>query len=346
MVDVAVVGGGPAGCAAALTLQSRGLVTTVITSRRSRQRPTETSVPRLRQLLQALGADEALAAAEPCYGIESNWGAAAALLRPSILEVSGDAWFIHRAPFDAALLRVVESAGVVRLDAEATGVHFSEAGVIVSATTGTIEAKKLVIATGCTSWTARATCQKPVVMDTLVCYWARLDVPIESRLLHVETTESGWWYVCPGEDATALACFVTDPKSSRELAPSQPTRWYGLFRATRLCREHNLAVPVGRVHCFPIGVAALARRCGSQWAAAGDAAIKLDPVASAGTVTALESGIRAAHVILDGLRGSETSVRTYDQWSSGLVVEFRNRRTPLYAAEAAKYPNGFWARRS
>ena len=43
MVDVAVVGCGPAGCAAALTLRTSAVATTIIASVRSRERPTETA---------------------------------------------------------------------------------------------------------------------------------------------------------------------------------------------------------------------------------------------------------------------------------------------------------------
>src|SRR5438045_5646388 len=104
MMDVAVVGGGPAGCAAALTLRASGIATTVIASRRPREKPTETAVPQLRHLLHSLGAGDALIASEPCYGIESSWGAVRPVLRPSISDPSGHAWFIHRARFDASLV--------------------------------------------------------------------------------------------------------------------------------------------------------------------------------------------------------------------------------------------------
>ena len=110
MVDVVVVGGGPAACAAALTLRASGVATIVIASSRQREKPTETAVPRLRQLLQSLGAGEALDATEPCYGIESSWGADGPVLKPSIIDPAGHAWFIHRTRFDAALLRLVDAA--------------------------------------------------------------------------------------------------------------------------------------------------------------------------------------------------------------------------------------------
>ena len=345
MLDVAVVGCGPAGCAAALTLRASGLATTMIASPRPREKPTETAVPRLKRLLQSLGAREALDACEPCYGIESSWGATDPLLRPSILDPSGHAWFIHRDRFDASLVRLADAAGVVRLEADATSVSFADDRVIVNTTADPLEAKNLLIATGSPAWAARATGQKQVTMDSLVCYWARLPIPIKSRLLHVESAESGWWYVCPGEAATTLACFVTDPEGSRQLHPSKPIQWNTLFQDTRFCRLHDLDVQPGQIHCLPVGVAGLACRRGFRWGAAGDAAIKLDPIGSSGTATALESGVLAAQVLLADQQGSQAAGESYDRWGNGLLAEFLKRRTPLYAAERAKYPSGFWARR-
>lgn len=345
MLDVAVVGGGPAGCAAALTLRTSGVATTIIASPRPREKPTETAVPRLKQLLRSLGAREALAACEPCYGIESSWGAPDPVLLPSILDPSGHAWFIHRAPFDASLVRLADAAGAVRLEAEATGVSFADDRVIVSTTSGPVQAKNLVIATGSPAWAARATGQKPVTIDSLLCYWVRLAVPVASRLLHVETTDRGWWYLCTGEAATTLACFVTDAEGSRQLAPSEPAQWNSLFQDTRLYREHDLDARARQIHCLPVGMTGLVCRRGSRWVAAGDAAIKLDPLGSSGTATALESGVLAARALLASQQGNRAAGERYDRWGNGLLAEFLKRRTPLYAAEAEKHPAGFWSRR-
>jgi flavin-dependent dehydrogenase len=232
------------------------------------------------------------------------------------------------------------------LEAEATRVSFVDDRVIVGTTAGPVEAKNLVIATGSPAWVARVTGQRPVTMDSLICYWARLAVPIESRLLHVETTASGWWYVCPGEASTTLACFLTDAEGSRQIARSESARWNTLFQDTRLCRQYALNARAGQIHCLPVNVAAVACRCGSQWVAAGDAAIKLDPVGSSGTATALESGVLGARALLASRQGNKAAAERYDRWGNGLLAEFLKRRTPLYVAEAHKFPDGFWTRRA
>lgn len=345
MWDAAVIGGGPAGCAAALTLRSSGMATTVIGSRRSREKPTETAVPRLKSLLQSIGASEALTACEPCYGIESSWGADGPALKPSILDASGHAWFVHRARFDASLMQLVEIAGVVKLQAEAINIRFADDHVTVITDVGPVEARSLVIATGSPAWTAVSTGQKPLTIDSLICYWGRLNVPIKSRLLHVESTENGWWYVCTGEANTAVACFLTDTEGSRQLDPAKPTVWNSLFQETRLCQQHALGQKADKIRSLPVNVASLAIRFGPRWVVAGDAAIKLDPIGSSGTATALDSGIRAARALVACREGDDATAIQYEQWGNRLVAEFLRHRTPLYQAELEKYPASFWSRR-
>lgn len=273
-------------------------------------------------------------------------GADSPALQPSMLDPFGHAWFIHRARFDASLLRLVEIAGVVKLQAEATSIRFADDHVTVSTDVGPVEARRLVITTGSPAWTAGATGQKLVTIDSLICYWGRLNVPIKSRLLHVESTETGWWYVCTGETNTTVVCFLTDTEGSRQLDPANPGAWNSLFQETRLRQLHALGHEADQIHSLPVNVASLATRYGPRWVAAGDAAIKLDPIGSSGTAMALDSGIRAARALVARRQRDEAAMVQYEQWGNRLLAEFLRRRTPLYQAEIVKFASGFWPRRT
>ena len=146
--DVVIVGGGPAGCSAALALVRHGLsVVTVSTPGRS-NKITETSVPALAHLLHALNVSQALEACEPCYGICSTWGGTVQGLSPSILQTQGHSWFIHRGRFDALLQQRALDLGVVWLDAKADDVCFDDDRVFLSTSAGPVIARWLVAATG------------------------------------------------------------------------------------------------------------------------------------------------------------------------------------------------------
>jgi flavin-dependent dehydrogenase len=89
----------------------------------------------------------------------------------------------------------------------------------------------------------------------------------------------------------------------------------------------------------------LPEKHGPHWIAVGDAVVKLDPLGSSGTATALDSGLRAAHAVADALLGSGTDLDRYGRWSTGLVEEFTRQRRQQYAIEALTRKDGFWPRR-
>ena len=343
MAGAVVIGGGPSGCAAALTFRAAGVDTTLVTLDRPRLKPTETAAPPLWRLLRSLGAESALDACEPCYGVESDWGATDAKIQSAMLAPLGHAWFIHRHRFDAILLQHAEAAGTVILHDEVTEAGFSDKDVIVDTLSRSLVTNRLVIATGSPKWAADITGQRPSRSDVLVCHWAHLDAPIASRLLHVETTTEGWWYLCPAETGDAVACFVTDARGSRRHGASRPDGWQASFRNTRLCRDHALDVAPSRVRSLTASVSQLRSRLGTLWAAAGDAAVRLDPVGSVGATAALESGMLAARALLSD--ETDPARNRYTCWSEGLWNAFQKRAALIYQVEAKKHPCGFWTRR-
>src|SRR6266516_3081101 len=122
--DVAIVGGGPAGCSAALALGRCGLSSAIISGSGKINKPSETAASALAHVLRSLNAEEALHGCEPCYGICSAWGRTDLALRPSMIEPHGHAWFVHRARFDGHLQRCTRNSGTIWLDAVGLSVHF------------------------------------------------------------------------------------------------------------------------------------------------------------------------------------------------------------------------------
>jgi flavin-dependent dehydrogenase len=345
--DVAIIGGGPAGCSAALACRARGLSAVVISTPAPYEKPTETAVPTLRQILDRIGVPQALRACEPCYGISSDWGRPEAILLPAILNPLGHAWFIHRARFDAELQQATRNAGAVWITAKAQGVKFDDNGVSIAMAEQPIGARWVVFATGSPAWPARMTGQRSLPMDSLINFWARFPVPLDERLLHVEAAAGGWWYFCPGDDGNSIASFVTDSISARTLNAASPARWNELFRMTTLARRLAVGASASRVHAGFTNFAVLPQKHGPQWIAIGDAAAKLDPLGSSGTATALDSGRRAAEAIAAILDGHPEHLAVYDHWNHSLVEEFARQRRRQYETEARHHPEniGFWSRR-
>jgi flavin-dependent dehydrogenase len=343
--EVIIVGGGPAACAAALSLSAIGLSVCVIASANLKKRPTETVVPALPQLLRSLDARVALAACEPCFGIVSAWGRQSPAFRPAIANPYGHAWFVHRDRFDAALQEIARKRGVDWINGEAQNMVDGNDGALVSTATRRMHARWIIVATGSPASAARLTGQKVIRLDSMVAFWAKLSVPFENRLLFVEPAEQGWWYLGPADGPGAIACFMTDAASARTLAPSRPTAWNVLFQATRLFQQLHGEPYAEQVFVALSGLAALPEKHGTHWIAVGDAAASLDPLGSSGTATALDSGRRAAHAIADFLKGNNGALDRYSLWGTRLVKEFAMQRRQQYEGEARMRGHVFWRER-
>jgi flavin-dependent dehydrogenase len=344
-VDVAIVGGGPAGCSSALSLLAKGYSVAVVAAPNRKEKPTETATPALKQLLRSLGAEAALSACEPCFGITSDWGRVSHALQSSIMSPLGHSWFIHRTPFDRCLQHLTREAGAIWTEDTAHSIEFKTKGVCLHTTGKNVHARWLIAATGSPVWSARITHQTHITVDSLIAFWAYLPIIADSRLLFVETTSHGWWYLCPDEHNRVIACLVTDTQCARTLCPAQALSWNGLFRTTTLHRQLEDKPLAEAVQVAPINVASLPKKYGQCWAAVGDAAVKLDPIASSGTITALDSGRRAGRAIADALQGKNTRLERYGSWSTGLFEEFVRQRDEQYAIEGSRRRTEFWFRR-
>jgi flavin-dependent dehydrogenase len=344
-VEVAIVGGGPAGCASALALRSLGHSVVLVSDPSRKQKPTETSTPQLKRLLENLGADSALAACEPCFGISSAWGRASPVIRSSISNPFGNAWFVHRNRFDVMLQNAARQAGANWIPARVDRISFDQQGVSLTTTSESLRARWLIFASGSPSWAARITMQKQQVLDSLVAFWTHLQASIEARLIFVEPTDSGWWYASPDDGQGVIACLVTDGQSARALCPAQASHWNELFRSTRMCRQFRLEAVASFINVASTGLTSLPQKHGPHWIAVGDSALRLDPIGSSGTATALDSGQRAAKAVSNALRGDVAGLHQYQRWSSGLFEEFLRQRQLHYATEGVRRCADFWSRR-
>jgi flavin-dependent dehydrogenase len=343
-VEVAVIGAGPAGCAAALALRAAGVATALIDAGKRLEKPTETATPHLQRLLRELQAQDALAACTPCLGIAAHWGGRGTF-QPAMLSPFGTGWFVDRAPFDGHLRQAARKAGAGLIAARAARIEFHPAGASVAlADGGRLQARWLVLANGAPSLAAKITGAPHRNVDPMVAFWAALPLRLGERLIHVEAGEHGWWYLCPGADGISYACFMTDARAARALKPSAAQRWLALFAATRLARLAGGCAPIA-VKAAPTGVAALQVASGAGWTAVGDAAVRLDPLGSAGLTAALDGGRRAGAAIAQMLRGDAAGLDGYRRWTAGLLKDFMRQRAAHYAAEAELRGSAFWRAR-
>ena len=115
IVDVVILGDGPAGCATALTLAAHGVrVAMVGLGKRTSRRLPENLGPDARAPLEKLGLWECfVAAGHPrCWAALSAWGSGELRERNSIRNASGAGWLIDRDRLDPWMRSACAGAGV------------------------------------------------------------------------------------------------------------------------------------------------------------------------------------------------------------------------------------------
>lgn len=352
--DVLVVGGGPAGSAAAIMLCARGHETLVVDDGAPAPvRVGETMPPSIRGALERLGAwnDFGALGSMPSFGNRIVWGTDVAESSSFLFSPHGTGWHTDRAGFDAMLARRAEAAGAGILKHRRVDRVFRDGGRFVARLAGddrSITARAIVDASGRGAAISRQLGARRQPVDRLVAAAARFRCsrPIGGHGL-IEATEHGWWFSAPLPEDRAIAMFMTDADICRRLKLSDPARWDAWLAASRGSAER---LDGGTRESGPRLFSAVSHRLASSQAstgcvAAGDAALAVDPLSGSGVERALRTGEWAAFA-LDRLLSAGRPV--WSELKAALDGEFQSylaERGAVYRAEARWPDSAFWRRR-
>jgi flavin-dependent dehydrogenase len=296
--DVVVVGGGPAGAAAAIACATRGLrVILCERERLGRDRPGETVHPGIEPLMEQLGVADRVAgtigARHP--GIWVEWGG------PRRFEAfGGDAsgpWRglqLWRADFDALLLaRACEFGVKLRQPCAATGVLMRD-GMLdgLQTSVGPITTRIVVDASGQTRWLGRALeVASPARSMRLIARYGYMEgsCPLYDDAPSLVGDESGWTWtalVRPKLYQWTRLSFDGPPRSDWT-----PPRLLAL-------------TPRARSRGADVTWRMTSKAAAPGWFMVGDAAASLDPASSRGVLKAIMSGMTAGHLIAANPRRS------------------------------------------
>lgn len=362
--DVLVLGGGPAGTAAALSLRQTAPSLSVVLVERSRyerQRIGETLPPGVQPLLRQLGVwGEFLADGHlPAYGTRAAWGGDELADNELIFHARGCGWHLDRRRFDAMLARAAERRGVTcYLGATVKRGATTEAGEdrwrfrveLEAGEAVDVAARFVVDATGRRAAFARERGACKIAFDHLVgAFWFfALDAETagEDTYTLVEAEERGWWYssLLPGHEL--VVGLLSDADLLRQSRARSAERWWELASGTRHVRHRLPRVrPAGGPSLHPAQSYRLDRFAGDRWLAVGDAAIAFDPLSSQGILKALRSGILGSFAVCDWFRGMPQGLEKYfailEQELDGYLTTWRD-----YYGRESRWPDApFWRRR-
>lgn len=358
-VDVAVVGGGPAGAAAALTLLRYTTHRVALVERSSYDdwRAGEALPPSVTPLLQYLDAASLLGDAHlPAHGTAAAWGGAQLVARDFLFIGRGTGWHLDRCAFDRALAQLVAlRGGAVMVQTTVSGECFDGKRWRLAVQRGPsrlraeVTARYVIDASGRRAAFARRRGARRTVDDRLFalveCCSFQTGAPRDTFTV-VEAVPLGWWYsvVVPGR--RMVVALMTDADIIRRERLQTLSSWRALLGSTvhtrpRLAGEQPEGPPI----ICPAFSQILDRIAGPGWIAAGDAAVSFDPLSSMGVGYAITSGIHAARAADAALSSNDALAAEYAASVRRHYMRYLGRKREYYGMERRWKDEPFWARR-
>lgn len=369
--DALVLGGGPAGCAAAILLARRGhRVGLVRPLTPPASALAESIPPSARRVLEELGALGAVEAAgfHPNRG-NSVWWADRPLRRESFTE-EAIGFHTDRGSLEDVLVAVAERTGVrvhagvsaraaERTDARASG-WTDSAGDLWSVTgegpDGAVylRARWLVDATGRHGLLARAEREPDRTTTTLalVRRWHRPGGWPDDEAHHtmVESYADGWaWSVPVASDVRCVTAMIDQRHA--DLVGASPAEMLDreLDKTLQVGRLRRGAEPRGDAWACPASLYTSRRFAREGVLIAGDAGSFIDPLSSFGVKKALSSGWLAgvvAHTALVDPEMVSTALDFFDRREREVYRRYRRISADFFAEAAEAYGTGYWRARA
>lgn len=358
--DVAIVGGGPAGSAAAIRLSQAGY-RVILADHRDPKHPRigESLIPLAQSLLAQLKASQTVRAAGhlPSFGTLSAWGDPALQGKDYIYQLQSEGWQLDRQLFDQQLRQLAQEQGVqiaeyTRLDdVVPTADGFTARLYRKQQDPEAISSRWLIDAGGRPAVLSKQLGATQHQADQLLALYAYADSSTDSDQLAstlVEAVAEGWWYSALLPSRRRLVVFLTDadllPRRNRTCPDDFLARLGRTQHIQTLLHKHQYQLdPI--VRGANTASMLLNRAGGERWLAVGDAALSFDPLSSKGIGNALYTGILAAQSIVTADHQAHTCCPQYLQQIERIFAVYQQQLRQFYQIETRWGTSPFWQRR-
>lgn len=354
-----VVGGGPCGAAAAITLARGGVKALVLESRAGPAfKVGECLPPSAGPILERLGVGGLMLRDGhlPSYGNRSVWGGPAPVERDFIYGTQGHGWQLDRSRFEATLAaKALEEGAEWHYGSRLKECSRRDGLWALSVGTPdgpeTVEADFVIDATGRASRVVRRLGARRLRHDRLVgaalLFASAEGRGIQENVTLVEAVPSGWWYSARLPGNRLMAAYMTDGDLMRRGVRGRDG-WLSLLAETDQTRRRvrdGGYTPISGPHILQANSSRLDRAAGEGWVAAGDAAAAFDPLSSYGISSAMGGGYYAASAILDLFAGGGDALSSYEKLIDRAYAQYLLMHYHYYSLERRWVNETFWRRR-
>lgn len=353
--DIAIVGRGVAGCAAALSLADSGQSVAILgPPEQNSERIGEFLSPAANFLLRQLGLADAFRAGphRPANVVFSAWGSDLLAQRNAIVHLDGPGHVLDRVAFQRTLSDGACCTGATVLSGLLAEADYDGGAWSLRLRDRSSIATRFVLdCSGRAAVIGRRFANR-ARSDTLIAAASfltrRSDTVQPTPATLIESAPEGWWYANLLPDQRLVLALFGDPDTLPRHISSDVSIWRKAIQSTQNVRrwvesaEFDIAAPPSLASA---GTVLLDPVAGPGWAAAGDAAAAFDPLSSHGLTTALWSGRRAALAAAAAISGDPTPLTQYVATMQHSGRSFLTQQQAVYGKERRWPTLPFWQRR-
>jgi flavin-dependent dehydrogenase len=370
-VDIAIIGGGVAGCTAAIALAKFYNVLLIDKTDKPIKRIGECLAPAAGRILKQFDLLDGLEKAQTQsgqalhlknIGTKSYWGSDQMQVVDHLRNPDGFGWHLDRQAFEMYLRETAAQRGVTcHWGAKLNDIFYEDFRWYLGTSiehetdqqTKNFSAKFVIDASGRQSQFARKLGIHRDHFDKLIACWASVTDFEQNKMSTISADESGWWYSASVPGNKRVIAFQTDSDLMAEPIKSS-NQFFELAQSNREIAE-ILERCNGDIELHAT-VAANSTRlssvAGQQWVALGDAALSLDPLSSQGMFNAMAGAAQLADLIKEiNFINRQDSLRTnqfekiYTYQMDQIWAHYMKHKQLFYRAETRWKEASFWKRR-